>query len=79
MISGDKPMLNQWGTHADALSMLLRLRANSDQFTSERSGGIARGAHGVVVSVRIGLKVDDVDHSIDFQKPSSKNSSRTRE
>ena len=45
-------MSNQWGTHADALSMLLRLRANSDQFTSERSGGVSRGAHGVVVSKR---------------------------
>jgi hypothetical protein len=49
MISGDKPMLNQWGTHADALSMLLRLRGDADLYTSERSGGIARGAHGVVV------------------------------
>ncbi len=44
-------MLNQYGTHADALGLLLRLRGNSNQFTSERSGGIARGAHVVIVSI----------------------------
>ena len=41
--------MNQYGTHADGLSMLLALRGTSNQYTDERPGGFARAAHGVVV------------------------------
>lgn len=42
-------MLNQYGTHADALAMLLRLRTGKDQYQNALSGGIARGARSMVV------------------------------
>jgi hypothetical protein len=43
-------MVQQYGTHADALAMLLSMRG-PEQFTAERNGGVARGAHGMVVSL----------------------------
>lgn len=64
-------MINQWGTHADALGMLLGLRGTAEQFTVERAAGISRAAHGVVVSISKILAQWSSNQFKDFQKSSS--------
>ena len=64
-------MNNQWGTHADALGMLLGLRGTAEQFTNERAAGISRAAHGVVVSISKIVAQRSSNQFEGFQEPSS--------
>lgn len=49
MITGEKPPNYKWGSHADALALLLRMRS-SDKPSSSFDSGLVRMANGVVVS-----------------------------
>ncbi|CZR55850.1 uncharacterized protein PAC_05738 [Phialocephala subalpina] len=68
MVCEDIPPKVLWGSHADALGMILRMRGGIDQFKSPISGATAQVAHGVVSCYNLDRRLPPGPESILWEK-----------
>lgn len=68
MVCEDIPPKVLWGSHADALGMILRMRGGTDQFKSPISGATAQVAHGVVACYNLDRRLPPGPESILWER-----------